>query len=632
MALWHRINQSKLKFLSHQLSRCYVQTPHASLSNYIVRNPICAIASPIRDFSRRSTDLFNNVRFFATSFQAKAKKDEKANGGKLLNDEIKAQTVRLVTEEGHFVISLREARERARRLNLDLVQVQGSVDPPVCKIMDFKREQYKRKMQEKDRAKEKKEVTLKKGSCKEVRFLEKTELKDLKMKADSVVRLMERGYRVKCMAVGSPKKGGRAASWKSSGGEELTEQEIAEIRRQEEEEEKERLKEVLSRLTALIGDEYILESGPRAEKKQAFVVVRHAKFGPKKGGAKKMKVAGKVSTSHSGPIGSSDMVEEDSVESGAETEDESLTNEDSENAWSVADSVDDFDTVFDVKGDGKEPSLNYTQNIPVSPEVGVPSSPHQSFEAENRYKRSELRERYPPTPPRDNRAPDRTDSSRITPPQFSNQRGREQFPPTPSRDNSVPDRTNSFRITPPQFSNQIGREQFPPTLSRDNSAPNRTESVRITPPQFSNQSGRERPPTPPRENRAPYRIDSFRITPPQFATGKTQLGINPSTAMGERKPVQTDSSTFRNNLPNPPNAQPSSYGIFSNMKSSTLGKQGVASQVNNNTEEKPNNLGGNSNTGGFGGSQGPRDDGREQPKWGVFSKDGPSVNPNRISK
>lgn len=34
-------------------------------------------------------------------------------------------------------------------------KVQGNVDPPVCKMMDFKREQYKRKVKEKDRAKEK---------------------------------------------------------------------------------------------------------------------------------------------------------------------------------------------------------------------------------------------------------------------------------------------------------------------------------------------------------------------------------------------------------------------------------------------------------------------------------------------
>ncbi|WCJ29518.1 translation initiation factor 3 (IF-3) family protein [Euphorbia peplus] len=562
MALLHRINQSKIKVLSHQLSRCCVQTPHAS---HAVKNPSSfAIASPIWDFCKRSTDLSNNVRFFATSFQGKAKKDEQANSGVRLNDEITANSVRLVTDEGHFVVSLREARERARKLNLDLVQVQG--DPPVCKIMDFKREQYKRKMKEKDRAKEKKESSMKKGGCKEVRFLEKTELKDLKMKADSVVRLMERGYRVKCTAVGTPKKGGRAIpSLKGRGGEDLTEQQIAEMIRQEEEEEKERLREVLARLVALIGDEYILESEPRAERKQAFMIVRHAKFGPKKGGgAKKVKDAAKVSTSQSVGIGSSD-----SVESGAETEGDSLSDEDDENAWSVAaDSVDDFDT----------------QNIHVSPEMssfsrnldipnpsqfkpvydskqaaGFASSPQQSFEAENRYKRSQPRERYPPTPPRDNRPSDRMDSSRIIPPQFSNQ------------------------------------------------------------------SGRERAPAPPRDNRVPNRLDSFKITPPQLSneTGKIQPGINVSPPMGERKPVQTDFSAFRSaklperpNLPTAPNTGPSSYGIFSNLKSTIPGKQGLASEGNNNTE----------------GSQRPRDDCKEPPKWGIFSKDGPNLNPNRISK
>ncbi|CAA0807719.1 translation initiation factor 3 (IF-3) family protein, partial [Striga hermonthica] len=44
-------------------------------------------------------------------------------------------------------------------------------------------------------------ATIKKGPCKEIRFAAKIEKNDLKMKAESVKRLMESGYRVKCTAI-----------------------------------------------------------------------------------------------------------------------------------------------------------------------------------------------------------------------------------------------------------------------------------------------------------------------------------------------------------------------------------------------------------------------------------------------
>ncbi|KAF5930673.1 hypothetical protein HYC85_031546 [Camellia sinensis] len=68
--------------------------------------------------------------------------------------------------------------------------------------MDYHKEKYNQQVKEKDRAKSKSEVTLRKGDCKEVRFSGKTEQKDLQMKANTVKRLMERGYRVKVPADG----------------------------------------------------------------------------------------------------------------------------------------------------------------------------------------------------------------------------------------------------------------------------------------------------------------------------------------------------------------------------------------------------------------------------------------------
>ncbi|CAN0841150.1 Translation initiation factor IF3-1, mitochondrial [Linum grandiflorum] len=83
------------------------------------------------------------------------------------------------------------------------------------------------------------------------------------MKADSVKRLMERGYRVKCVALPSSRK---------------------------QDAEHEDLGAVLSTLMELLEDVALVESGPLLERKQAYAILRHVKFGPsKKGGVKKVK-------------------------------------------------------------------------------------------------------------------------------------------------------------------------------------------------------------------------------------------------------------------------------------------------------------------------------------------------------
>ncbi|KAM2364648.1 hypothetical protein ACFX1X_003583 [Malus domestica] len=93
------------------------------------------------------------------------------------------------------VVVRREALERARKLDLDLVEVEAKADPPICKIMDFHKEKYKKQLREK-----------KKLKIKKVKFSPKTEAKDFKMKTDMVKRFMEKGYRVKCTALDAENK------------------------------------------------------------------------------------------------------------------------------------------------------------------------------------------------------------------------------------------------------------------------------------------------------------------------------------------------------------------------------------------------------------------------------------------
>lgn len=244
MAFWCRIGQSKLKQFSHQFKAIRYASPSKA----------CLAQNPHFVIHGKPTDFFYNARFFAAPVQyQKQNKEARETSGPRLNEKITAEVVRLVMGDEHSIVSRREALARARQLNLDLVEVSGSANPPVCKIMDFNKEQFLKDAREKERAKSK-ESTLRQGTLKEVRFSGKTEQKDLLMKAVNVTRLMEDGYKVKCTAKGT---------------------------------ENQDVLGTLSRICALIEDIAVVESGPTIGKDSAFLIVRHRKFGlPKKGGGK----------------------------------------------------------------------------------------------------------------------------------------------------------------------------------------------------------------------------------------------------------------------------------------------------------------------------------------------------------
>ncbi|XP_062023190.1 translation initiation factor IF3-1, mitochondrial [Rosa rugosa] len=261
MAFWcSRLTQSKLRQLAHHSKTI----PYASsLLNPTASKP-CVSDNPL--ISHPDFIFASKVRFFAAPVQANAnaKKTEQGTSGPRLNEHIRANVVRLVMGEEHFVISKSEALERARNLELDLVEVQGTANPPVCKIMDYHKEKYKKETREKEQIKIKsKEVKTLRADTKEVKFSPKTEAKDLKMKADMVKRFMDKGYRVKCTASDSE---GRD------------------------------LGAVFSRLIALIEDTAYIECEPTVGRgKESFIMVRHVKFGPPKSGGKKTKAENKKS-------------------------------------------------------------------------------------------------------------------------------------------------------------------------------------------------------------------------------------------------------------------------------------------------------------------------------------------------
>ena len=72
--------------------------------------------------------------------------------GPRLNERIRITPVRLIDENGEVVgvVETDEARQRARDLGLDLVEMAADSRPPVCRIMDYGR--YKYEQSKKDKA------------------------------------------------------------------------------------------------------------------------------------------------------------------------------------------------------------------------------------------------------------------------------------------------------------------------------------------------------------------------------------------------------------------------------------------------------------------------------------------------
>lgn len=71
--------------------------------------------------------------------------------------------MRLVDETGTNVgvVTLEEARERAEKANLDLVEVAPNARPPVCRIMDYGKFSYERDKKEREARKNQKQVDIK---------------------------------------------------------------------------------------------------------------------------------------------------------------------------------------------------------------------------------------------------------------------------------------------------------------------------------------------------------------------------------------------------------------------------------------------------------------------------------------
>ncbi|MFC2056648.1 translation initiation factor IF-3 [Chloroflexota bacterium] len=111
-----------------------------------------------------------------------------------VNAEIRAKEVRLVGEKGEQlgIMPLYQAREVAKKQNLDVVEVAATAVPPVCRLLDYGKYKYEQAKKEREARKSQKIVQLR-----EVRLRPKIGDHDFGSKARLARKLLDGGDKVK---------------------------------------------------------------------------------------------------------------------------------------------------------------------------------------------------------------------------------------------------------------------------------------------------------------------------------------------------------------------------------------------------------------------------------------------------
>ncbi|MDO4539206.1 MAG: translation initiation factor IF-3 [Coriobacteriales bacterium] len=116
------------------------------------------------------------------------------NEGPRINGEITSRTCRLIGVDGSQLglFGVRDALRIAREQNMDLVEIAPNAEPPVCKVMDYRK--YKYEQDRKAKAARKKQVRV---EVKEMKFRPKIDVGDYETKKNHVLRFLRKGARVK---------------------------------------------------------------------------------------------------------------------------------------------------------------------------------------------------------------------------------------------------------------------------------------------------------------------------------------------------------------------------------------------------------------------------------------------------
>ncbi|NQU33309.1 MAG: translation initiation factor IF-3 [Bacteroidetes bacterium] len=110
-----------------------------------------------------------------------------------INKYVTSPIVRLVGENVEpGIFQLRDALNLAEELDLDLVEISPSANPPVCKIMDYKKFLYEQKKKQKEIKSKSAKVVVK-----EIRLGPNTDDHDFDFKLKHAIKFLQDGAKVK---------------------------------------------------------------------------------------------------------------------------------------------------------------------------------------------------------------------------------------------------------------------------------------------------------------------------------------------------------------------------------------------------------------------------------------------------
>ena len=111
-----------------------------------------------------------------------------------VNEQIRMRQVRLIAADGEQVgiVDTRDALQRARDEELDLVLVGEQASPPVAKLLDYGKYRYEMQQQEKEARKRSRQQEMK-----AIKFRVKIEDHDYETKVRHVRRFLEGGHKVR---------------------------------------------------------------------------------------------------------------------------------------------------------------------------------------------------------------------------------------------------------------------------------------------------------------------------------------------------------------------------------------------------------------------------------------------------
>jgi translation initiation factor IF-3 len=111
-----------------------------------------------------------------------------------INDQIRAAEIRLVGPDGEQIgiVGLAQALQVAEEVELDLVEVAPTAQPPVCKLVDYGKYKYDAGVKAREARRNQQQTTVK-----AMNFRPKIDPHDFETKKGHVVRFLRAGHKVK---------------------------------------------------------------------------------------------------------------------------------------------------------------------------------------------------------------------------------------------------------------------------------------------------------------------------------------------------------------------------------------------------------------------------------------------------